>query len=84
MKIMAALEAGIPAFASKQAFDGLPPGYEQAVFPISEASVANLLGNEQKLAAARIAARNYHATFNRTGEAKAVLDRLRLSEMPAF
>jgi Glycosyl transferases group 1 len=84
MKIMGALEAGIPAFASKQAFDGLPPGYEHAVFPISEASVANLLDSEQRLAGARKAARNYYATFNRTGEAGAVLDRLRLSAMPAF
>jgi Glycosyl transferases group 1 len=56
MKIMAAMEAGIPAFASAQAFDGLPPGYENSVFPISESSVTGLLASEQRLAEARKAA----------------------------
>jgi hypothetical protein len=83
MKILAALDAGIPAFASKQAFDGLPPGYENSVFPISEAGVASILGSEQRLAEARDAARRYYARFNQTGEANAVLDRLSLSRVPA-
>lgn len=74
MKIVAALEAGLPTFASKQAFDGLPPGYDHSVFPISEASITGLLDNEQRLSEARKAALNYYATFNRSGEAKAVFD----------
>jgi hypothetical protein len=84
MKIVAALEAGIPAFASKQTLDGLPPGYENSVFPISEASIASLLGNEQRLMEARNAALTYYAAFNRTGEATALLDRLISSGAPAF
>jgi len=81
MKIMAAMEAGIPAFASTQAFDGLPPGYENSVFPISESGVTGLLGSEQRLAEARKAALNYYAKFNQTGEVNSVLDRLRSVEL---
>jgi hypothetical protein len=77
MKIMAAMEAGIPAFASTQAFDGLPPGYESSVFPISESGVTSLLGSEQRLAEARKAALRYYEKFNQTGEVNAVLDGLR-------
>jgi Glycosyl transferases group 1 len=84
MKIVAALEAGIPAFASKQTLDGLPPGYEHSVFPISESSVTNLLSNEQRLMEARNAALRYYAAFNRTGEATALLDQLISSGAPAF
>ena len=76
MKIVAALEAGIPVFASTQAFDGLPPGYEECVFPISEAGIAGLLGSEPRLAQARNAARHCHASFAQAGEAAAVLERL--------
>jgi hypothetical protein len=76
MKIMAALEAGIPVFASKQAFDGLPPGYEGSVFPISESSIADLLGCEQRLLEARRAAVRYHGIFSETGDATAVLERV--------
>ncbi len=83
MKILAALEAGLPAFASKQAFDGLPPGYESSVFPISEAGVARILDSEQRLAEARSAAMSYYAKFNQTGEANAVLDRLKSQGLSA-
>jgi hypothetical protein len=82
MKIMAAMEAGIPAFASAQAFDGLPPGYENAVFPISESGVTGLLGSEQHLAEARKAALNYYTKFNQTGEVNSVLERLRSFGLP--
>jgi Glycosyl transferases group 1 len=82
MKIMAAMEAGIPAFASAQAFDGLPPGYENSVFPISESSVTGLLASEQRLAEARKAALSYYTKFNQTGEVNSVLDRLRSFGLP--
>lgn len=77
MKIMAALEAGIPAFASRQAFDGLPPGYEDSVFPISELGIADLLGSERRLSEARHAALRYYAKFSGTGDAAVVLERLK-------
>jgi hypothetical protein len=77
MKIVAAVEAGIPVFASRQSLDGLPPGFEEAVFPISEAGVTVLLDNEDRLSAARAAARRYAATFAKAGDVAAVLDRLK-------
>ena len=76
MKILAAMEHGRPVFASRHSLDGLPPGYDGAVFPIDEAMVAEVLDTEYRWQAACRAARNYRATIGRTGDAGAVLDRV--------
>jgi hypothetical protein len=81
MKIVAALQAGLPAFASRRAMDGLLPGYEDCVYPITESTVSSLLGSEPHLTAARAAALSYHATFSQAGDAAVLLNRLTTSEI---
>jgi hypothetical protein len=77
MKLISALASGLPAFASTQAFEGLPPGYDGAVFPINEATVRTVLDDDQNLAEARTSAIRYHAIFNASGESDAALSAIR-------
>lgn len=79
MKIVAALQAGVPAFASKQTMDGLPPGYENCVFSISESNVSEFLSSESRIVAARAAALDYYATFDQAGDTVALLNCLNAS-----
>ncbi|MCK0195795.1 glycosyltransferase [Ancylobacter sp. 6x-1] len=76
MKIVGALRAGVPAFVSRSALDGLPSGYEEAVFPLAEAEVARVLGDDRRLADAQNAAFAYYAQFDRGSDAAALIERL--------
>ena len=77
MKVLAALAAGLPVFASAQSCEGLPPGHEGAVFPISADAVAALLGSEARLRDACARVRSYDAGLRRAGESDAALTLLR-------
>lgn len=77
MKVLAALAAGLPVFASGQSCEGLPPGHEGAIFPISAGAVAALLGSEARLHAARACALGYDTRLRAAGESDEVLALLR-------
>lgn len=68
MKIVSALQFGLPAFVSEQAFDGLPPGHEGAIFPINEQAFRRLLNNPADLKEAHRKAFSYCSTFNAASE----------------
>jgi glycosyltransferase involved in cell wall biosynthesis len=77
MKLQAALAAGLPVFASRQSRDGLPPGYEEAVFPVEEPALRGVLDDPNRWVAASRAARSYHAVLGTAGDAEAVLAAIR-------
>lgn len=74
IKIVSALEAGLPAFASEQAIEGLPPGYEKAVFPIDQRAVRRVLDDQAALQNAKSAASEYYRLFNAAGDSGKVVD----------
>ena len=77
MKLLAALAAGLPVFASRQSRDGLPPGFEDAVFDMDETHVRALLDDEpRRLEASREAVR-YRAIVNGSGETANVIAAIR-------
>jgi Glycosyl transferases group 1 len=59
MKILEGLSYGKPTFASPDAIAALPPGWEDCVFPLTEASIRNVLDDPARLHAASIAALKY-------------------------
>jgi glycosyltransferase involved in cell wall biosynthesis len=77
MKLLAALAAGLPVFGSRQSRDGLPPGYEDAVFPVEELVLRDVLDDPNRYIAASRAAREYHAVLGAAGDAEAVLAAIR-------
>lgn len=77
MKVLAALAAGLPVFASPQSREGLPPGHDGAVFPITPEMVATLLGSEARLSVARACALRYDAQLRAAGDSEAALGLLR-------
>ncbi|MCW6507380.1 glycosyltransferase [Lichenifustis flavocetrariae] len=77
MKLLAALAAGLPVFASRQSRDGLPSGFEEAVFDMDEAHVTALLDDEPRRQEASRAALRYRAVLNESGEAAGVIAAIR-------
>jgi len=65
IKMIEALSYGLPVFASKHSMDGLPSGFEDAVFPIDTNLMSNVLGNVELLNKAKSAVVNYWQTFDR-------------------
>jgi hypothetical protein len=59
MKLFDALAHGKPAFASPSAIAALPPGWEGCVFPLTEASIREVLDDANRLRAASAAALKY-------------------------
>jgi glycosyltransferase involved in cell wall biosynthesis len=59
IKLVEALSYGKPTFASEEAISALPPGWEDCVFPLTEASVRALLDDPVKLRMASVAALKY-------------------------
>src|SRR5262245_11301811 len=59
IKIVDALQHAKPVFASRQALDGLPAGYEQSVFPIEQDAIEQLISDAGARLAAEAAARRY-------------------------
>jgi glycosyltransferase involved in cell wall biosynthesis len=59
IKVIEALAAGKPVFASRHSIDGLPPGYQNCLFPLASICSSNLLDNPAALIEAGEAARSY-------------------------
>lgn len=77
MKIVSALAVGRPVFASTQSLEGLPPGYQGAVFEISQAQVDGVLGSESRLHDAKANALRYHAQLVASGDVLPLLSAIR-------
>lgn len=77
MKLLAALAAGLPVFGSRQSRDGLPAGYEDAVFPVERTAMEQVLDDPGRYDDASRAARSYHATLGAAGDTEAVLAAIR-------
>ena len=61
IKLLDSIRLGTPAIASRQSLEGLPAGYEEAVFPIERQLVERLLDDPNSLETARKAALSYAA-----------------------
>lgn len=77
MKLLSALAAGLPVFASPQSRDGLPPGFEGAVLPAEPEIIGRVLDEPARYAAARHAVRAYHAGLGAAGDAEVVIATIR-------
>lgn len=77
IKIVSALKSGLPAFASDQAIEGLPPGYEKSVFPIEQGTLGRVLGHQLALRQAKAAAAEYYRSFTDVGDASEVVDTIK-------
>ena len=63
IKIVDALQHGKPVFASQQALDGLPPGFEGCVFRIERQAIERILAEAETRLAVEMAARQYFKSF---------------------
>jgi hypothetical protein len=79
MKILTAIHAGLPVFASRNSIEGLAPGYEGAVFEISEADCRRILGDTAAYESARQAVLAYRRAHGLAGEADAAIAALKQS-----
>ena len=82
MKVLQALAAGLPVFASRQSRDGLPAGSEGAVFDVEEAQAAAVLDDDVRFREAGRAAERYHAVVNGAGDVDNILATMR-ARVPA-
>lgn len=64
IKIVSALQYGLPSFVSEQAFEGLPHGYDGAIFSIDEETMQSVLEDPQNLDKAQKRAVEYYKQFN--------------------
>jgi len=74
IKIVDALQHGKPVFASRQALDGLPAGYEQSVLPIAQEAIEQLILEADVRLAAEKAARTYFRCLQRIGDRQRFAD----------
>ncbi len=79
MKVVSALAAGLPVFASAQSLEGLPAGYEEAIFEIGETQVDSILSDIKKLRQASLAALRYDRLLKMSGDLPALLSTVRSS-----
>jgi hypothetical protein len=63
IKVVEALAADRPAFVAPGATTGLAPGYEGCVYPLEEGAIVAVLGSQERMRAAKAAARTYAAQF---------------------
>jgi glycosyltransferase involved in cell wall biosynthesis len=68
IKVASALAAGLPVFASAHCLEGLPAGYEGAVFEIGEAQAIEVLKDSARLQKAKSAASRYDAHLKASGD----------------
>ena len=73
MKILAAVRAGLPVFASRDAMEGLASGYDGAVMGIEEAACCRILNDAAAYDSACRAAVAYGMAHSRAGEADAAV-----------
>jgi hypothetical protein len=76
VKVLDALSAGVPVLGSDHTLDGLPPGSQDCVFPLTEDWAARLLGDPGMLAAARKAAQSFSQTIADLGDTAALFRHL--------
>lgn len=74
IKVVEALEHGLPVLGSQHALDGLPPGYEGAVGLFSPAAADRLLDDQDAAVRARAAVATYAAGLTSYGERTAFID----------
>ncbi len=79
MKILAAVRAGLPVFASRNSMEGLAPGYDGAVMEIEEAACRRILGDTAAYESARKAAARYGMAHSRAGETDAAIAAMKQS-----
>ncbi len=77
IKVVSALAAGLPVFASAHCLEGLAAGYQGAVFEIEESVVSDVLTDETKLQRAKSAALHYDALLKTSGDLLPLLEALR-------
>jgi len=68
IKIVDALKHGKPVFASREALDGLPAGYEQSIFPIEQDAIEQLILDREARLAAETAASTYFRYLQQAGD----------------
>lgn len=68
IKILEALSYGKPVFASRDAMDALPSGFDGCVFPLSAARVSQILAAPAALDAAGTAAMEYYRRLPEAGD----------------
>jgi hypothetical protein len=73
MKILAAVRAGLPVFASRNSMEGLAPGYDGAVMEIEEEACRRMLVDTAAYDSACRAAVAYGMAYSRAGEADAAI-----------
>jgi hypothetical protein len=73
MKILAAVRAGLPVFASRNSIDGLAPGYDGAVMEIEAGTCRHLLSDAAAYEKACRAALAYGMAHSHAGEADAAI-----------
>jgi hypothetical protein len=73
MKILAAVRAGLPVFASRNSMEGLAPGYDGAVMEIDEETCRRILSDAAAYEVACRAAAAYGIAHSRAGEADAAI-----------
>jgi hypothetical protein len=73
MKILAAVRAGLPVFASRNSMEGLAPGYDGAVMEIEEETCRRLFSDTDAYHSACRAALAYGMAHSRAGEVDAAI-----------
>lgn len=76
MKIIYALGAGLPVFASVKSFEGLPPGHEGAVFEIDALTVETIMKSDTEMERATQRALVYFTQFNLVGDTSRLLSKM--------
>lgn len=74
IKLLEALAYGKPVFASKDAMDALPSGFEGCVFPLDATKLSMLLRASSSLEAAGKAAREYYCSIPEAGDIRRLDD----------
>lgn len=68
MKIVAALDAGVPVFASRNSMDGLPPGFENCIFDLDPQVMRGILASPSALRQGREAAVAYRQSWDESSD----------------
>jgi hypothetical protein len=86
IKVIEALGHGLPVFGSVHTLEGLAPGYEACVFPLTRANMQPLLDDSARLESAREAALTYYQGLSKAGDIAAFADFLdsETPDVPAF
>lgn len=82
VKVVHALSAGVPVLGSDHTVDGLPPGSQDCVFPLTEAWAARLLDDANTLTAARKAAFSFSQAIVGLGDTAGLFRYLEAKQQP--